>query len=110
MSEVQIVNRGFILVRPKGAFTQWANKFEEEFALPEDFHGEPSVYLIEEDFTETETLLKANFKAIMTNELFAVTENDDEFPEIKLDVFQDWFDVEFGGSVYDNLDQNLIKE
>ena len=34
-----------------------------------------------------------NFKKIFYNELDAVSENDDNYPEIKMEVFLEWFDV-----------------
>lgn len=45
---MNIVNRGFITVRPKQPFIDWANQQDDEFQI--DLDAEPTVYLIEEDF------------------------------------------------------------
>ena len=41
-----IVNRGYIIVRPKQAFIDWANRMEPDFEI--DMDGEPTIYLIDE--------------------------------------------------------------
>ncbi len=95
-----IVNRGFMIVRAKSPFVNWANGKDDEFYLIGQ-NPEPSVYLIEEDFMETETILKASFKRIFLNELHGVSDNESDFPEITMSNFEAWFDIEFGGIVCD---------
>lgn len=102
---MKIINRGFIIVRAKQAMIDWCNQFEDEFVMDEG--AEPTVYLIEEDFIDEEPLLKQHYKSIFLNELSAVNEDDSEYPEIKLEVFQDWFEIEFGTSVFDTQKSNI---
>jgi hypothetical protein len=102
---MKFVNRGYIIVRPKKAFIEWANANDEDYNdLTEN---EPSVYLIEEDFYDDEVVLKANFKKIFTNELLSVSEDDSTFPEITYEIFNDWFEVEMGSTVFDSQNDSL---
>jgi len=96
---MKIVDRGFITVRPKQAFIDWANQQDDEFQIDEN--AEPSVYLIEEDFFEVEPIIERNYKTIFECELAAVSDNEDGFPEIKMSVFKEWFSVEVGSTVID---------
>lgn len=105
---MKIVNRGFITVRPKQAFVEWANQQDDEFQI--DLDAEPSVYLIEEDFFEIEPIIERNFKKIFMCELEAVSDNDDGFPEINMDVFLDWFSLELGSTVIDLEKDDLIRD
>ena len=43
---MNIVNRGYLSVRPKAPFFDWANKFEEDVVFSLGFNNEPSLYLI----------------------------------------------------------------
>lgn len=96
---MKFVNRGYIIVQPKEAFIHWANQNDADFSDLED--NEPNVYLIQEDFYDDETVLKQYFKDIFMNELFAVTDKDDSFPPIKWEVFNEWFSVRLGATVFD---------
>ncbi len=105
---MKIVNRGFITVRPKQAFVDWANIQDEEFQI--DINAEPTVYLIEEDFFEVDPIIESNFKKIFMCELEAVTDDEEEYPEIKMDVFLTWFELEVGSTVIDLQEDQLSAE
>jgi hypothetical protein len=105
---MKIVNRGFIAVRPKQPFVEWANQQDDEFKI--DLDVEPTLYLIEEDFFEIEPIIERNFKKIFTCELDAVSDNEDGFPEITMDVFMDWFSLEVGSTVIDLQKEDLIRD
>jgi hypothetical protein len=105
---MKIVNRGFISVRPKQPFVEWANAQDDEFHI--DLNAEPTVYLIEEDFFEVEPIIEANFKKMFSCELEAVSDNEEGYPEIKLEVFLEWFSVEIGSVVIDLKDEDLVRE
>lgn len=108
---MKLVNRGFLLVKPKKAFLDWANQFEEEeivFSSNDDCEG--SIYLIEEDFFEVEPILEKNFKKIFKNELDAVAD-EEYWPEnLSLELFNDWFLCDFGNSVFDTQKLDLTAE
>lgn len=103
-----IVNRGYLIVRAKKPFVDWANEQEQDFELFID--GEPTIYLTEEEFYDDALLIKENFKRIFQAELDAVSDNEESFPEIKLAVFEQWFDVEAGSTVMDILKKELDRE
>lgn len=96
---MKIVNRGYIAVRPKKEFIEWANKMDDDFELIGGV--EPVIYLVEEDFIEEEPVIKANFKAIFRSELLSVTDDENLFPEINLENFEQWFEIELGNTVID---------
>lgn len=105
---MKIVNRGFITVRPKQAFVEWANQQDEEFQI--DLNAEPSVYLIEEDFFDVEPIIESKFKQIFLCELDAVSDNEEGFPEIKMSVFKEWFSLEVGSMVIDLEKDQLSRD
>lgn len=103
-----IVNRGYIIVRPKQVFIDWANRMEPDFEIDAD--GEPTIYLIDEEFYDDELMLQQNFKRIFLNELDAVSDDESSFPEVKLEVFKEWFTVELGSTVFDSLKKGLDRD
>ncbi|MDG1658098.1 MAG: hypothetical protein P8H56_05920 [Crocinitomicaceae bacterium] len=103
-----IVNRGYILVRGKQPFVDWANAQQPEFEVTVD--GEPTIYLVEEEFYDEQLLIKENFKRIFFAELDAVSDDESSFPDIKLQVFNDWFNVETGSTVMDTMKGGLNRE
>ncbi|MCO5260497.1 MAG: hypothetical protein M9916_10170 [Crocinitomicaceae bacterium] len=104
---MKIVNRGFLIVSPKQPFFDWANNFEEDIYFDENDEVEPTIYLIEEDFIETEHVIKSHYKKIFLNELNMVTENVDDHPKISEELFHQWFHVIEGTTVLDALQSDL---
>ena len=96
---MKIVNRGYISVKGKQPFLDWVNAQEDEFVM--DAAVEANIYLIEDDFFDVEPLIKGNFKKIFLNELESVSDDESTYPEIKLEKFEQWFDVELGNAVFD---------
>ena len=108
---MKIVNRGFMTVSPKQAFWDWANQFEDDVVFSEEDQVEPNVYLITEDFFEIEPLIEQNFKKIFSNELSMITENKEDWPEVRtLEVFLTWFKIEIGSTVFDLEKTGLLTE
>lgn len=102
---MKFVNRGYVLVRPKEAFIVWANENDADYSDLED--NEPSIYLIQEDFFDDETVLKQYFKEIFANELLAVTDNESKHPPLRWEVFTEWMDARLGTTVFDAEDGPL---
>ena len=102
---MKFVNRGYMIVRPKEAYIIWANENDADYSDLED--NEPNVYLIQEDFYDDEAVLKQYFKEIFSNELYAVTDNEAKFPPIRWEVFNEWFDVKLGATVFDAEDGQI---
>ena len=105
---MKIVNRGYIIVKAKQPFVNWANQQEEEFVMTSN--TEPNVYLIEEDFFEIEPVIKQYFKKIFANELLAISEDESIYPDFKLEVFKEWFSYELGSTVFDTQKEQLQGE
>lgn len=104
---MKIVNRGFIIISPKQPFFDWANEFEEDIYFSEEDEVEPTVYLIEDDFLETDQIIRDNFKKIFRNELNMITDNPDDHPKISEVLFFEWFTVTAGTTVLDNQKSDL---
>jgi hypothetical protein len=98
---MKIINRGYLILKVKAPFIQWANKFDDEFQFDDLDDLEPSIYLIEEDFFDNEQIIKQNFKKIFLNELMAVSDDEATYPEIREEDFYNWFMVTVGTTVFD---------
>lgn len=96
---MKIVNRGFLRVKGKTAFLNWAAQQDEEFAPDEN--SDANIYLVEEDFFEVEPIIEANFKRIFRNELESVSDDSATYPEITMENFVVWFAIEAGNAVFD---------
>lgn len=105
---IKIVNRGYIYIKPLPPFFEWANQHDEDFENLTDNEG--SIYLIEDDFYDDEPVIKANFKKIFENELFAITDNEELFPEITFEQFEQWFSYELGTMVLDTQKTDLLRD
>lgn len=107
---MKILNRGFIIVKPKQAFWNWANQFDEDMSFTEEDECEGNIYLIEDDFMEFESIVEQNFKKIMKNEFNAVTDEENWPEEITMQTFLDWFNFDYGSCVFDTLKTDLEAE
>jgi hypothetical protein len=109
---MKIVNRGYIIVRPTAHFWSWAKQHtEEDLQVEEGDDVEPNIYLIEEDFFDVEPLIEQNFKKIFKTELMMVTEDEASWPEkLSIDLFLEWFELEFGATVLDVEKADLKRE
>ena len=99
---MKLINRGYLIVRPKHEFLIWANANGQGIALTIDDAPEPSIYLIEEDFFDIEPLIERHFTSIFEQELDLVNEKEDMWPQNRtIELFLNWFDVEAGTTVFD---------
>jgi hypothetical protein len=107
---MKFVNRGYLLVTPTTHFVKWANSTGPEIEMNEEF-VEGNIYLIDEDFLDADPIIESNFKKILKNELFSVTDNEEIWPE-KLDVqlFDLFFTVEVGTTVFDLQKTDLLRD
>lgn len=108
---MKIVNRGFLTIRPKQEFWNWANKISTDILYDEQDAVEGTVYLIEEDFFDVEPLLEKHFKKIFKQELSMITEDPEQWPqEITMEHFLNWFSVDYGAMVFDLEKSDLTAE
>jgi hypothetical protein len=104
---IKILNRGFISVKPKTLFYKEAEKELQE-KLMHISEPEATIYLIEEDFWDNESVLKKNYKKILECEKRQLSPSKKlELTEIKVDCLNDFFTFSFGNLVVDN-EQNGI--
>ena len=109
MENMKIVNRGFLIIRPRTPFLAWANQQDSEVAFSEEDDVEGTTFLIEEDFFDIEPIIEKHFKKIFKHELSMVTELEENWPpSLKIDVFLEWFSVDFGAIVID-LEKSDLK-
>lgn len=72
---MNLVNRGYIYIRPQTKFNTWAKQIDPELLLDEQAEG--TVYLIEEEFWDDEKILQQYLKKITTHEFSSITEEKD---------------------------------
>ena len=108
---MDILNRGFLTVRPKQAFLDWAHQIDKEVFFDESDSIESNTYLIEDDFFEIEPVIEKHFKKIFKHELSVITEDEELWPETRTqEIFHAWFQIEFGSIVVDLEKTDLISE
>ncbi len=108
---MKITNRGFIILRPQASFWRWVRSIDDQSFYEEGDHVEPSIYLIDEDFMEDEPMILQHFKQLFENELLMITEDTTLWPEQRnIALFNEWFSVELGSSVFDCEPSDLRSE
>jgi hypothetical protein len=108
---MKLINRGFISIRPKKAFWDWANEFDSDLTFSVDDGMDPNIYLITEDFFDIEPIIEQHFKKIFASELSMITESEEDWPQVRtIDAFLEWFNVELGTTVFDLEKSDLKSE
>jgi hypothetical protein len=106
---MNLVNRGFIFVRPNKPFIKWAKEIDTDLVM--DANAEGSIYLIEEEFWDDELILKQYAKKIASQEFSSITEDDSTWPKwTELAQFEAFFSIEMGCTCIDLLKEPLQKE
>lgn len=105
---MKVLNRGYIIVSPKSIFfhelTPQANN---DYLVSEE--PEPSIYLIEEDFWDDETVLKKYYKRIVHSEMSQLEAKDAHLLEkIKFENIHEYFKITMGSLVFD-LDERSLE-
>ena len=98
---MKVLNRGYIIVSPKSIFfhelTPQANN---DYLVSEE--PEPSIYLIEEDFWDDDTVLKKYYKRIVLGEMSQLEIKDANLlGKIKFENIHEYFNITMGGLVFD---------
>lgn len=106
---MNLVNRGFIFIKPRPAFIEWAHQIDPELLIDEQAEG--SVYLIEEEFWDDELVIKHYAKKIAAQEMSAITADETLWIQWNnMEEFEALFSVELGCSCIDLLALPLAKE
>ena len=98
---MDVVNRGFLLIKPKKAFFEWASLIDQQIVFTEEDDVESTCFLIEEDFIEIEPIIEKNFKKMFKHELGMISEDQTAWPPVTMEVFLVWFSVSIGSFVLD---------
>jgi hypothetical protein len=107
---MKLINRGYLIIKQKQPFWDWANSVDPEMEFNEEDQMEPNIYLIAEDFFEEDSLIESYYKKIFQAELMAVTEDKDIWPrEINLALFENWFSTIAIGSTVIDLEKGNIQ-
>ena len=106
---MKVVNRSYITIHPRQALWDWANKYNTEVKFDVEDSTEGTVYLVEEDFFDFEPVLEKNFKKMFKNELSSITDEEEYWPEkLTIELFLEWFVIDFGSIVVD-LDKSDLR-
>ena len=106
---MKLVNRGFLLVKPRKEFIALALSVNPELLLDED--AEATTYLIEEEFWDDDLLIEKYAKKIWTQEFQAILEGNSELQSPTFSGnLNDFFSIELGCTVIDLLKDPITKE
>lgn len=107
-----MLNRAAMIVRPTQLFIDWVINLGDSGLLP-DKDGEQTVYLVPEygSDEDTEEILKEIYQDIFESELHVWSQDEKQWPKKRdLDVFNQWFSVEFHSIIEDLCDYELRDE
>jgi hypothetical protein len=106
---MNLINRGFIFIKPKAAFVTWALSLDPNLLI--DTHAEGSVYLIEEEFWDDELILNQYAKKIAQQEFMSINDDASTWPSCnEATEFENLFTYELGCTCVDLLKIPLEKE
>lgn len=106
---MNLINRGFIQIKPTLKLVEWAANNNPALLLDDD--AEATIYLIEEEFWDDDVILKKYGKQIAQQEFESLGFEIADWPEtFELDDFLSWFSCELGCTCIDLLKEPLQKE
>ncbi len=106
---MKLINRGFLLAKPKNAFIEWATEIDPELMMDENSEG--SLYLIEEEFWDDDLIIEKYAKKIWTQECSNIEADSKNWPVIsETQSFTLFFHLELGCTVIDLLKEPLEQE
>jgi hypothetical protein len=103
-SEIKLVNRAVVVLRPRAPYVAWANGFEGPKLAEDEYGRMASVFLVPEGGTDEETLayVRAHCRFMFEHELAAWMTDEGMWPADRTwEAFQAWFDVEIHDVVVD---------
>jgi hypothetical protein len=115
---ITLVDKSAIVVRPKQAYIDWANHFNDggPTLSIEDARRDPDVFLIDEledDFEhepQKKKILREYYTTIFEHQLDSWMTDEGSWPQKRdFQTFLDWFDVEICSMVL-NISKDLVQE
>lgn len=108
------INRSLVTVRVREPFVKWLESLPDPLDLTiEEINEDCTAYLLPEYAYEddTEELLEVYYDMIFDDQLTSWWEDPKDWPEERtLEVFDEWFDVEFHSMVIDCVDEPLERQ
>ncbi len=106
---MKLINRGYLLAKPKKTFIDWALEINPELMIDEDSEG--SLYLIEEEFWDDALLIGKYAKKILQQECNAIFAEQKDIPILpNPEKIDDFFQFELGCTVIDLLNDTITTE
>ena len=105
------IDRSLIVVRPKQPFLDWVQAVDREEGLTlEQVREDPAAYLIPEfeSDDEQDAILKWCYEVLFEAQLESWYTDPAVWPQSRnLEMFLDWFEVEFQSLVFDLVDEPI---
>jgi hypothetical protein len=112
MRKPAMLNRAVMIVRPAQPYLDWAATLDDSGLVP-SADGEQTVYLVPEfeDDDEKEEVLQLVFAEVFERELFGWHTVEDAWPQVRtLEVFREWFSIEFHTVIEDLCDAPIVDD
>ena len=109
---MKFINRGVVILKPKPPFVDWTNRTGDGNLVLTlgEIAGDSTAYLtpeIEGD-QELREFLEQSHMILFEQELFEWSRDESEWPiDRDLDMFLEWFDIEFYSTVIDSVDEGI---
>lgn len=110
------INRHALFLAPKGPFYDWIRKTSPDLVseIPSDplSHEAGTIYLIPEFESEDEALewLQENFESFFEAELYGWNDDDEQWPGLSWELFQEWFFVSYQSMVENTVEGPILEE
>lgn len=113
-----MINRAAVMLKYKQTAVDWINEVDpkpSDNITLESVNQERTVYLVSHEDADSPDLVnrwvKANYKALFENELYAWYIDDSLWPKKRsFKVFQEWFDIECHTMVEDTVGTPIFDE
>jgi len=109
-----MLNRSVVTVRAKQPFLDWLRSLPDKCDLTLDLiNRDPNAYLLPSIFypNEESAMLREFYHLIFEDWLDGYWRNEAHWPQVRtLDVFREWFDVEFHSEVMDLVDDLPLED
>lgn len=110
---IRAINRQLMILKPKQPLIDWNNRLSKPYPLKlENVRKDCNAYLIPELDDEEESLafVYDHYRNFFEEELLSWYLDARAWPELTLENFKEWFDIEFHSFVGDFLDEPIEKE
>ena len=109
---MKFINRGVVILKPKPPFVDWANRTGDGNLMLTlgEIAGDSTAYLTPEIAGDEELreFLEQSHTMLFEQELFEWSRDESDWPINRdLDMFLEWFEIEFYSTVIDSVDEGI---